>query len=498
MKNYSYLLLSFIFIAGCGFSPGNSFKPYPFTENIKHNIQKKIGNIHTRPSIRLQNEHIYALKTLTQFYESRSFKPAWCDDKGINSFVQDFVKCIQNADLEALNPDDYHLLGIQKLINQIGQNKSSIIKLNPGLLADIDLLVTDAFLLYASHLLAGRVDPETFDPQWHAQRREADLSNVLIKALEKGAIKQSLMELTPQYNGYRQLRDALRRYKKFHQNGLPDTNAINIKTIKALNTNREIKKIQLNMERWRWLPHDLGKKYILVNIADFKAEVIEDNRQIMEMKVMVGKNYRQTPVFSGKMIYLVLSPYWNIPKSIMLEDKLPLIRQDPRYPYRAHIEVLQTINGEILRFDPNTIDWNTINEDNYPYDFRMKPGPWNPLGQIKFMFPNKYNVYIHDTPSKGLFANSLRTFSSGCIRIEKAMELAEYLLNKNSGNWNRDKIESSLELNSEEKIKLDEPIMVHILYWTAWVSEDNIIHFREDIYGRDELLEKAYFSSRTN
>ncbi len=263
-------------------------------------------------------------------------------------------------------------------------------------------------------------------------------------------------------------------------------------TLDALNVpvNKRLRQIELNMERWRWLPRNLGKRYILVNIAGFSLDVYEDNRHMMDMRVVVGRQYRRTPVFSKDMTYLVISPYWHIPPNIALKDKLPLIRKNPGYLEQERIRVFHGAGAEMREIDAKTVDWATITGRNFSYRLRQDPGPFNALGRVKFMFPNKYNVYLHDTPSQELFAKTVRTFSSGCIRIEKPIELAEYLL-KDYPEWTRERILSTADRRIERTVQIKKPLPVHLLYWTAWIDRDGRMQFRNDIYKRDELLDRA-------
>jgi murein L,D-transpeptidase YcbB/YkuD len=244
------------------------------------------------------------------------------------------------------------------------------------------------------------------------------------------------------------------------------------------------------MERWRWLPQDLGNRHIIVNIADFKLSVFDNGTEILDMKAVVGKSYRRTPVFSDKMTYIVINPYWEIPPKIAVADILPHAQQDPDYPNRMHIKALIGWGKNMQILNPDEVKWQALTPHTFPYHLRQDPGPWNLLGQIKFMLPNQFNVYIHDTPSRDLFAKSARSFSSGCIRIEKPIDLAVYILSDNP-KWTREQILVAIASGQEQTVALAKPVPVHVLYWTAWVSADGIIHFRDDIYQRDAKLRAA-------
>jgi murein L,D-transpeptidase YcbB/YkuD len=190
------------------------------------------------------------------------------------------------------------------------------------------------------------------------------------------------------------------------------------------------------------------------------------------------------------MTYLLLSPYWHVPQNIAVQDKLPLIRKDPNYLARQRIKVFEGWGAEAKEINPKTIDWSKINAKNFRFRLRQDPGPWNALGRVKFMFPNRFNVYFHDTPARELFGKTTRAFSSGCIRLEKPVELAAYVL-RDDPNWPAENISSAIARWTERTIQLPTPIPVHLLYWTAWVDEDGSIQFRGDIYGRDKPIERA-------
>ena len=263
-------------------------------------------------------------------------------------------------------------------------------------------------------------------------------------------------------------------------------------TLAALNVSSadRVDQILLNMERWRWLPQDLGTRHIIVNIADFKLQVMENGQPVLNMKIIVGKGYRRTPVFSDKITYLVLNPSWLIPHEIAVKDKLPLVRKDPEYFTKQNIRVFRGWGAESREINSKTVNWSAVTPQTFPYRLRQDPGPENALGRIKFMFPNRFNIYIHDTPYRTLFHKASRTFSSGCIRIEKPLELAAYVLKPDS-RWHPDAIRAALEQGEERTIPLPEPIPVHLLYWTVFVDPTGNLQFRPDIYNRDKRLSDA-------
>jgi murein L,D-transpeptidase YcbB/YkuD len=228
----------------------------------------------------------------------------------------------------------------------------------------------------------------------------------------------------------------------------------------------------------------------LVNIVDYSLVVVENQTTVLDMRVVVGRTYRRTPVFSEKLKYLVLNPYWNVPFKIAVEDKLPIIRKNPLYLTQQHIKVFENWSENSPEINPVVIDWYRVNASNFPFRLRQDPGPLNALGRIKFMLPNKFSIYLHDTPQRGLFKRVTRDFSSGCIRIEKPVELAKYLL-QNDPQWPSQRITETIERGMTTVVYIKDPIPVHLLYWTAWVTESGTVHFGNDIYDRDPPLSRA-------
>ena len=250
---------------------------------------------------------------------------------------------------------------------------------------------------------------------------------------------------------------------------------------------RRVEQLELNLERWRWLPQDLGRRHIIVNIAAFELEVVEDEAVVLAMRVVVGRPYHNTPVFSDTMRYIVLNPYWEVPRKIAVQEILPRIKRDPSYLAREKLRVFKGWGLEAREVDPATVNWSAITPANFPFRLRQDPGPLNALGRVKFVFPNKFNVYLHDTPSRQLFEKTQRDFSHGCIRIQKPIDLAVYLLRQDP-RWNRDALLRALDKAVDRSVPLPEPIPIHLLYWTAWADGDGTIQFRPDIYGWDAPL----------
>jgi murein L,D-transpeptidase YcbB/YkuD len=458
---------------------------------------------------------------------------------------------LRTADQDGLKPEDYHLATLQQLVADIRRIRDTS-DLPYEKLTDLDLLLTDALLTFGSHTLHGRFNPSPVQSQASAERQQTQLVDTLRMALETGRVSETLRDFRPPQPGYDRLRQALAQYRalasrggwphiaagpplqmgdrdprvrslrqrlrtagevsqaawkdpkdadlfddvvdkalrRFQQaHGLEVDGVLGQSTLAALNVSAEARgrQIAANMERWRWLPHHMGQRYILVNITRFALEVIEEEKPVLTMRIIVGKPYQSTPEFNAAMTHLVVNPSWYVPPSIAKAELLPVLRRDPGYLVRQNMRVYQ---GSGVEVDPSSINWPQVSATNFPYRLRQVPGPKNPLGRIKFLFPNPFSVYLHDTSNPELFAKNIRTFSHGCIRIEKPIDLAEYVLRGNP-RWSRAKILAAIARRQEQAIALPVEIPVYLVYWTAWVDEAGLVHFRDDIYQRDNSLVKG-------
>lgn len=276
--------------------------------------------------------------------------------------------------------------------------------------------------------------------------------------------------------------------------GLPPTSLVNGETLRQLNVaiQSRINQVILNMERWRWLPKKFEPDYLIVNIPEYRLRVYEQGKEALTMRVIVGKTLTATPVFSDKMEYVVLAPYWNVPYSIIDKELRAKLEADPNYLDRLDMEVVKGYGQKATVIDPTTIDWAGVTQDNFKYTVRRRPGPKNDLGDVKFIFPNSNDIYLHDTPHDELFSQTKRSFSHGCVRVEEPIKLATYLL-RNNPNWDLTSIQDTIAQHREKYITLKEKLPVYLVYLTAWADADGHAHFRDDIYGHDKALAKEYF-----
>jgi murein L,D-transpeptidase YcbB/YkuD len=279
---------------------------------------------------------------------------------------------------------------------------------------------------------------------------------------------------------------ALERFQVRH--GIRMDGVLGPVTRKMMNVTvtQRIKQIKYNMERWRWLPRWLTKRYIMVNTAGFNLDVVEDEDIQFSMGVIIGTPERPTPVVASRLHTVVFNPYWTVPPTIVFEDLLPRQRRNPAFFKANHIRVIR--NGEEV--DPTEVNWNKVNKNYFPFILRQDPGPKNSLGRIKFLFKNDYTVYLHDTPKKYLFDKDSRAFSSGCIRVEDPARLASYLLGDDNG-WTVEKIRETIDSGKYLEVPILNTMPIYLVYMTAWVEENGAAHFRPDIYQWDPKVSKC-------
>jgi murein L,D-transpeptidase YcbB/YkuD len=273
------------------------------------------------------------------------------------------------------------------------------------------------------------------------------------------------------------------------RHGIEPDGVVGAETLAALNVPIEerIDQIRVNMERLRWVSQSLRNDYLLVDIAGFSVTLYQDGQLTWKTRAIVGRPYRRTPVFRASMTYMVLNPNWTVPRTILHEDILPKVKRDPAALIEKNLLVIDPLGQEV---DPNKIDWDKFPASYRGYKLRQPPGPDNTLGRIKFMFPNPYVVYLHDTSSKLLFNETQRAFSSGCIRIENPLELAEILLESNT-DYKREWLYEQIETQQTRTVQLNRALPVLMLYFTAEAHDGEFIQFRNDLYGRDDKVLKA-------
>lgn len=480
------------------------------------------------------------------FYRNRDFHLLWVGPDGPGKRAEILLFAIDTSDTDGLNPDDYK----PALLRKLWKGTSALD------FAKLDVLLTLALGKYVSDAREGRLNPRKVNPKLFASARDekVDPSKLIKEALAAPDLKVFLEQQMPQHQYYQNLRGALVQYRKFAAEGgwrvipegktlklgmedprvllvcerlavtgdlksgesysmvydeqlveavtrfqmrhsLDDDGIIGKATLAAMNVSAEarVRQIVVNMERWRWVFRNSVYKQVVVNIARFKVFTVQ--REVVElfMPVIVGKEYHATPVFSSQIKYVEINPFWNIPTSIAVNEMLPKLKKNPNYLKKQNIRVFNSWNENAKELNSSTIDWNKIGKGIARYKLRQDPGPKNALGLLKIMFPNKYSVYLHDTPSHSLFERTRRTFSHGCIRVSRPVELASYVLGGEENGWTEERIKEIIHSKKRTVVNLKTPMPVTMIYRTVWLDTDGILHFAEDVYGRDKLLEKALY-----
>ena len=340
-------------------------------------------------------------------------------------------------------------------------------------IARLDVQITTALLALGRDVAVGRTNPAAIDKRWKAARPVPDLAASLAAAAAAGRVDGWLDTVRPVHPEYAALQAALASVRKQLGDGAAG--------------DERVHRLAVNLERWRWLPDDLGARHVLVNIPSFRMAVRESGRPVLEMKVVVGTPERVTPVFSARMDSIVFSPYWNVPDSIAEGETAPNAAHDPGFLARNNIEILHRGEGGVGVVNPASVDWDDPDAIK-ALAFRQKPGPGNALGHVKFLFPNRYDVYLHDTPADALFARSGRAFSHGCVRLEKPEALASYLLRADP-QWDDARIQAAMHQDEERHVAMKEKVPVHIVYFTAWPDGAGGVQTFADVYGY-ELAER--------
>ncbi|MGF1611054.1 MAG: murein L,D-transpeptidase [Kiloniellales bacterium] len=545
----SVLLAGF---GGLGKAASGSAWANGLTDGVAVAIEARLAEESDRPRGAAEHAEFLALQT---FYLERGYAPAWLAADGLTGQGRALATVLQNAWDNGLEPSDYGVGRIQALRQASGGEgrgqldyllsrmllrygrdlhsgrvkpgevdrelfiyprsidplgllaEATVAEDIAGYLADLApdsreyLRLKNALSAYRALARQGGWRPlpqgETLKPSM-SDPRVPLLRERLIQIGDLAPTSVSA-ELTLFYDD--SLVEAVKRFQFRH--GLEQDGAVGKKTLAALNVPVEarIEQMLLNMERRRWMagdrPRDNGGSYIFVNLADFELKVVDGERTIFDSRVVVGTSYHRTPVFSGEMTYLELNPYWNVPPSIARKELLPKIKQDVSYLAQQNMRVFSGWDGAASELDPTAINWAAVSAGSFPYKLRQDPGEGNALGRVKFMFPNRFNVYLHDTPSRALFQRTVRSFSHGCIRVQYPLELAELLL-RNDPAWSPERIEAVIASGKRQVVTLKQPMPVHITYLTAWVNKDGSVHFRDDIYGRDKRLADALQLSRSS
>jgi L,D-transpeptidase YcbB len=488
------------------------------------------------------------------FYRERKFQLGWFKDHEIVPHAEKLFAVINKSYEEGLDPKDYQLINLEERLKELDDAKKDSAVYN-DLLKKLDVALSATYFNFADDYYRGLVVPrENQEVEWDVKRNKIKLHKALMTLLGERKSKYPYAEFQPLHPEYAHLKKALARYREIQKGGgwpaIPETaklkpgqrspavpvvrkrladligkeqkqapiadsllydsslvsavkkfqqlhgqepsGTIGAQTIKLMNVpiQNRIRQIIINMERWRWIPKSFEPDYLLVNIPEYKLYVYESSKPVMTMNVVVGKEMNATPIFSDKLEHVVLSPYWNIPPGILKEEIAPRVMSDPGYLDRMNIEVVTNKGTPV---SPSSVDWSQAGSDGFGYVVRKRPGPKNDLGDVKFIFPNVDNIYLHDTPHDELFSQSKRGFSHGCVRVERPIELATYLLRDVPG-WNRSNIMRQISTRNEKYVPVKEKLPVYLVYFTAKADATGNVQFYEDIYGHDDQLASMYFS----
>ena len=505
------------------------------------NVQKDIEQLLKTDGLKILGVEILTRAILLDVYTDRDFKPYWTQpDK-----IRELMDLINTSVDHGLDPADYNIQQLNKTLRRKMAKPSAEVD------AEADILLMESLLRYGYHRRLGKVKGSTLDPDINFKRetfRHQGLPVTIEQGLNAASLSDFIEMVAPTGPIYKHLQSSLKQYRGIAQNGgwplvpegptlhpgdddprvamirqrlavtgyikneahlgstvfdqdlkgavkafqtrhlLGQDGVVGKQTIAVLNVpvEQRVNQLRISLERLRWVRQEATDSMIAVNIAGFRALYFKDNKITWETPVMVGKNYRQTPVFTGDIAYMEFNPTWTIPPGILRNDTLPAIKKNPDYLASKNIRVIDNKGNTI---DPKSVDWNKYKR-SVPYTLRQDPGPHNSLGTVKFIFPNKHFVFLHDTPHRELFSQSQRNFSSGCVRVKDPLTLAELIMN-DPVKYNRSELESIVDSRKTQRIKPPGKVSVIITYLTASVDSDGYTRFYNDIYERDEKVLNA-------
>lgn len=494
----------------------------------------------------LNNSTLPLIDEVTRLYETRGFGLIWSDGLQYNHKAHELHRVIQNVRKLGLNPTDYDLNVIEYFLDTTVAD--------PNILSKSDVTFTHAYIKLASHIEIEKLDSNYgLNNSYGLLDNETFLSKVLNEN-EKNTRPSAKYSFQGNDNPYLRLLNALEKYRSLsddfepiilqkrsltigdisheviktrkrlyelgdyhgknlyndifdehlalaisdfqHRHGLEADGVLGKRTVREINksVDSRVSQIQLNLKRAKQISELQHDRYILVNIPEYKLYVIENGETVYQTRVIVGKKKNKTPLLSSEISEFVLNPYWNVPTSITRDEIIPKLLEDPDYLTKNDMKVISKIKSENYFIEPDLIDWNNIDANKAPLRIRQDPGKKNALGRIKFVFPNNYTVYLHDTPSRRLFSRNTRALSHGCVRVENPIEFAEVLLS-NSTTWTNEDLHYFAKHKNTKIIKLDKAIPIHIAYMTAWVNDQGILNFRPDIYKRDSHLASTLYNA---
>jgi len=507
-------------------------------------IQQRLEQLYFEEQDKVGQEPIYAVSYLLDLYRKNQFQLLWTSQDNISQLLAAIITSAE----EGLIPDDYHLKAITRQGNELKEaSASSVAKM-----VEYDLLLSDALVLLGQHKRYGKVDPREVEEKHNLEPAVPRISpsDIYLTAIKTGTVRETLDKRSPDHPAYINLKQALNQYRQiaskggwqqvpagpslkpgmrddrvaamrkrltitgdYHYKGssdpafFDDNLAAAVKSfqtrhhlepdglvgktaINAMNVSvaDRINQIRVNMERTRWVIHDMPSSSLIVDIAGFRLQYYHQNKLTWSSKVMVGQPFHQTPVFRSAVTYLVLNPTWTITPDIVKNETVPSILKDKNYLQKQRLRVLDGSGAEV---NPTSIPWNQYLGKHFPYTLRQDSGIDNSLGLIKFIFPNTYHVYLHDTPSKSLFGRTQRAFSHGCIRMQNPLELGKMIISNDPGNpTNGEKFDQIIASGKTTTVILKQPLPIFLMYLTTNV-QDGVVLFKPDLYNRDQGISDA-------
>ena len=521
-------------------------KPELVNENVAKIIAGTLSGFSPSGTLILADDSLFATAFLLEFYKEHHYMASWTNKGKLTIQGDSLFKLIRHAGLDGLIDTDYHVGKIDSLLKK--DNRA--MKFDANKLSEADLLLTDAFFTYAVHISTGRLNKDSLTREWHPRQLDTNIVQLLNRAIRHNTIGKTLHSIEPQNTQYQRLKLALRLFltefqgitwdslksrnadsltfttrlkerliashdyvisdddsltsdsllliraiKNFQcSNFLTQDGKIGKLTFKALQRTKAdyILQIQLNMERCRWSRFPAEQRYVWVNIPKYEMKVIDEDTLYMKSRVIVGSAKKNTPLLKSRITNFLIYPYWNVPYSIATKELLPILQRDTSYLRKNNFEVLNGFNQVV---DPKYIIWKKYNEKFFPWRLRQKTGDENSLGVLKFNFQNKYGVYMHDTDNRRLFNREMRAMSHGCVRVEKFLDFAKFLIREDSLKYPVDSLLVDLDMEKQKYIYMRRPIAVYIDYFTAEVNEYGELFFFIDVYGKDEKMKKALFAS---
>jgi murein L,D-transpeptidase YcbB/YkuD len=529
--------LAAILLLAAEFTAAESDSAVPLSDPAPEALRMRVDELRYAQDFSVRGERIVLVDAVASFFEDRQFAPIW----STGARLDHLIAALRDVELDGLDPADYHYATLQALQTELRSTAGLPAAEQAELeLLATDAMALALFHLHGGKVDPVRLSTQWNYPTRPVN--SPDARELLTRAIDSGRIVETFIEVRPEHPWYRRGRDHLREYRRIAasggwpevpegpalkagmtdsrvpvlrrrleitgdlgvarvtepelfdapleqavkhfqtRHGITADGAVGAATRAAMNVpvGARIDQLRVNLERARWVLHEIKGEFVLVDVAGFDVAYFRNNEPVWTSKVVVGRPYRETPVFKSEITYVVFNPTWTIPPGIIAKDTLPAIKRDPGYLARHRIRV---IDGSGREVSPWSVDWSRY-RNSVPYQLRQDPGPDNSLGLVKIMFPNPYLVYLHDSPAKSLYDRDERAFSSGCIRVAKPFELTELVLN-DSTQWNAAAMQAVISTGKTRTVNLAKPVPVLILYWTAQPTPDGQIMFRNDVYGRD-------------